>query len=289
MRSRFLIFLLPLALGGCGLPPAIAVASYAADGLLLISTGKSSTDHALSFAVGEDCAMWRVVKGEAICTELPSEGGSQVALEKTEDLSEAHAAADEGTSAPRNAETGAAPPGAITREALPPPGAVAEAPAASFPVAAADAPLPDAADADLAGTLRPADRAPVILLAVDAAQPPRVEPLAPVAAPRLAAVAATDQVPASRTVPAGRYYVLASYREQANAERHAAKLQRVAARIMTAEIDGIAHYRVIAGPYATGEGEPLRTRLAAAGITDHWPLDLCGGDCGGASRLASAN
>ena len=32
-----------------------------------VATGKSPTDHAISAVVGEDCALLRVVKDEAIC------------------------------------------------------------------------------------------------------------------------------------------------------------------------------------------------------------------------------
>ena len=39
----------------------------AADGASYISTGKSTKDHALSFAMDQDCAMYRIVKGETIC------------------------------------------------------------------------------------------------------------------------------------------------------------------------------------------------------------------------------
>ena len=65
------LFLASIAcvLGGCAAPVGVAVASYAADGVLLIATDKTATDHGLSMAVGQDCAMWRVIRGRRICTE----------------------------------------------------------------------------------------------------------------------------------------------------------------------------------------------------------------------------
>ena len=39
----------------------------AADGASYVATGKSTKDHALSFAMDQDCAMYRIVKGEKIC------------------------------------------------------------------------------------------------------------------------------------------------------------------------------------------------------------------------------
>ncbi|MGP1397028.1 MAG: hypothetical protein ACTS3R_16095 [Inquilinaceae bacterium] len=49
------------------------VASYVADGVSLVASGKTITDHALSAAVAEDCAMWRVTRGEAICFTIESD------------------------------------------------------------------------------------------------------------------------------------------------------------------------------------------------------------------------
>lgn len=66
---------MPLWLGGCAIPIAVSVASYAADGALLLTTEKAGTDHLLSIGSGQDCAMWRVVKGREICTDYkPGEG-----------------------------------------------------------------------------------------------------------------------------------------------------------------------------------------------------------------------
>jgi hypothetical protein len=294
MRIRFLVVLLPLFLAGCGLPPAIVAASYVADGLLLVTTGKSSTDHALSFATGEDCAMWRVVEGEAICSELTPEGGSQIALEKADDLPADTPAPEPGGASP--GQVAAAPRGAITSETLPPP-SVATGPN--------DTP-------ETIGTLRPEDRvaatdhdrlgtpaataAPASLLPANAT--PAAGPVAPLAmpqdAPRLVAVADPAAPPfltaagaATPTLPAGHYFVLASYRERGNAERHLARLDGLSAHIMPAEVDGIAYYRVLAGPFAPGQRAGAEAELAQAGMADHWPLDLCG-DCAGASQIASA-
>lgn len=69
-----LITLLAVAclLGGCGLPIAFQVASFAADGLALASTGKTTADHAVSIATDKDCALFRTLKGKKICTEKAS-------------------------------------------------------------------------------------------------------------------------------------------------------------------------------------------------------------------------
>ncbi|MBI5164129.1 MAG: hypothetical protein HY985_09530 [Magnetospirillum sp.] len=52
---------------GCAIPPALTVASYVGDGILMLATGKSSNDHALSLFTGKDCATMRVLEEKDIC------------------------------------------------------------------------------------------------------------------------------------------------------------------------------------------------------------------------------
>ena len=59
-----------LLLAGCGLPPAVVVASYALDGVSYVATGKSVTDHAISAVSGQDCALHRIVTAAGeVCNE----------------------------------------------------------------------------------------------------------------------------------------------------------------------------------------------------------------------------
>ena len=69
---RYLWVLTSALLSGCGLPPAVMIASYAADGVSYVATGKSVTDHGISEATGRDCALWRVVQGRAVCKDEPT-------------------------------------------------------------------------------------------------------------------------------------------------------------------------------------------------------------------------
>jgi hypothetical protein len=57
-----------LLTGACGVPVAVSAASYAADGGLLVTSEKTSTDHLASVVTKQDCAVWRVFKGRQICT-----------------------------------------------------------------------------------------------------------------------------------------------------------------------------------------------------------------------------
>jgi len=65
-----LAVIVPLVLTGCGTPPAITAISYVLDGMSLISTGKTVSDHALSMAMEQDCKVWRVVEDKPVCRDL---------------------------------------------------------------------------------------------------------------------------------------------------------------------------------------------------------------------------
>jgi hypothetical protein len=67
--SLLAVLSLPLMTGGCGVPLVVAAASYGADGASLYATGKTSTDHLLSMASQQDCAMWRMMQNKAVCKE----------------------------------------------------------------------------------------------------------------------------------------------------------------------------------------------------------------------------
>jgi len=78
-RSVPLQLLLPLAVAGCAVPPALTIASFAADGVSYVATGKSVTDHGISAATGHDCALLRPVLTEKpVCDTAPGDAGKQV-------------------------------------------------------------------------------------------------------------------------------------------------------------------------------------------------------------------
>jgi len=54
-----------LLLGGCALPVPLQIASWALDGISVLTTKKSITDHGISLVAEKDCAIWRgIVEGE---------------------------------------------------------------------------------------------------------------------------------------------------------------------------------------------------------------------------------
>jgi hypothetical protein len=81
-RHRFLFVLAPILLSGCGIPPAISIASYVINGVSLAATGKSVSDHGISAVAGRDCATWRVLKGENPCKGDPTERSDPAPIEE---------------------------------------------------------------------------------------------------------------------------------------------------------------------------------------------------------------
>lgn len=69
IRSNILSAALLVVGGGCApaVPPAVMIASQAIDGISYVATGKSGSDHVLSAALEQDCAVHRVVTGGAVC------------------------------------------------------------------------------------------------------------------------------------------------------------------------------------------------------------------------------
>ena len=139
---RLATLLLPLLVGACGAPLAVTAVSYGADGVSLVDSGKSTSDHFISMVSRKDCAVWRILRNRSVCTErkdgrdpykvdydqanrMPSEDGVSYAPPL-------HAASD-------------APPAAWTAEAYKPPSA--DTTPASTPVTAEAAAPPPAAAA----------------------------------------------------------------------------------------------------------------------------------------------
>ncbi len=66
----FVLGFVTFGLSGCVLPPAVTIATVMADIGSLITTEKTTSDHAISFVVKEDCRVWRgvaEVSVKAIC------------------------------------------------------------------------------------------------------------------------------------------------------------------------------------------------------------------------------
>jgi hypothetical protein len=63
-------------LNGCATSGVVTALSWSATGVSLITTGKSLTDHVISAAMAQDCAMLRTLQGHDACRALPAHGTS---------------------------------------------------------------------------------------------------------------------------------------------------------------------------------------------------------------------
>ena len=62
-----MVVALPLLLAGCGAPPAVMIASLVFDTAVFASTGKTPTEHVVSGAVRQDCAVRHIFSAGTLC------------------------------------------------------------------------------------------------------------------------------------------------------------------------------------------------------------------------------
>ena len=81
MRATIIVGAILLLAGCVAIPPAVSIASWAINGVSYLASGKSVTDHAISAILDQDCAMWRIIKGDPMCFDYPAEDGSVMVAE----------------------------------------------------------------------------------------------------------------------------------------------------------------------------------------------------------------
>jgi len=74
MGRGFLVIVCTVVLSGCALPVPFQIASWALDGISYLATDKTIADHGISMVAQKDCALWRGLKGEEICSETDEVG-----------------------------------------------------------------------------------------------------------------------------------------------------------------------------------------------------------------------
>ncbi len=263
MTPRLGVVLLPLFVAGCGLPPAVTIASFAIDAISLAVSEKTVADHAISQIAQKDCAMWRGFTGDELCIDedstfavaaadgQPTAGGADsadlvsftTASGPTEDelMDLAMLGAESDLLEPVEPQladftTASAP----AEETAPPSGLVQPATA----VAAGDTP-------GAPGTVA------------------HVQPAATAdrPAPR------REWVPAAMVGP-GLYYVIGTFSQWNNAERLAARHSTLAPSVVTAKLDGRRVFRVVIGPFGPSEQDDMRALIRRSGIYDAWAVRM---------------
>ncbi|MDF3073323.1 MAG: hypothetical protein K0S54_990 [Alphaproteobacteria bacterium] len=292
MLRRWIPLALFVPLTGCVLPPALVIASYAADGVLLASSGKTSTDHLLSMAEKRDCAMWRVVKNRPVCHDFadgrdPYEawrdpGEVQVAVQSTDagfpaDLGEdmrrrdqamrdAQTAREQKAQHIQLAQAGGGQPVTSARDIVGPSNRImsdvssAPLPVVSVPSAPAAQPVPATQAAS-----QPVAPAPVVAT-------PAPAPVGKEVAPAVAA----------KPSKSGKtYVVLGSYKVEDNAKRIARQHQALKPTMQTVTVRGERYVRVVTGPYSAAEAAAVKERLKSQGAPDAFTAAACNGKASG--------
>jgi len=110
----------PVFLGGCALPPALEVVSWAMTGFSYAATGKGVGEHAVSLAMQEDCAVLRMAMEGDFCVPYPDEPGPAEFMLAANDLVESDLEPASGPSSWRQtASTITKPYGAAQAAAMP--------------------------------------------------------------------------------------------------------------------------------------------------------------------------
>ncbi len=292
-----------LSLSGCGLvaiPPALTVASYAADGVSYLVSGKSLTDHAISEVADADCAMWRLIKAQNPCLDADGEAETLVAFAgdpydipprmnepdigwgpvdpAAGDEPERDVAAPAGEAmAVAHASDAWADPGEEGGfpNVLPAAGPLASgAPTLKDEDPPAPTPVPTPPDAAVSVTAAPTrlseakdPKGREQLLAVAGGS---VAPAKPV---QLAAL--TEDDASAPAVNERRFVVIGSFRALANAEHLVRTHPRLDPLIAPAEIAGERYWRVVTETGAAEDADLMRDWLVRNGFAAAWPIAAC--------------
>lgn len=239
MRIPGPALVLPFLLAGCALPPVVTVASLVADGVSYATTGKGTTDHAISAIADEDCALLRPVEGKPMCDP---NGEVLIAL-KRDDVEHENWSLD-----PESGDLGG---DQVARWGSADTQAAKDDQPASSSLAAATPREPGGREPSPVAA-KPVPRGRFI-----AARPtpkPLVRPI-PVSGLR------TEPVPVSAT-----FAVIGSFRSQENAKRML-DAQGGNAMIQTIVVAGSVTYRVLVN-------RPVE-KARRNGFSDAWPVRLC--------------
>lgn len=239
----------PFILAGCGAPLAVQVASLFADGISLVTTDKTLTDHGLSAIAGKDCAVWRGVKGEEICL-------------------------DENEDALVVAETDASHPPTTPEED-------------EKNIVFSDSYFPAGDDEKPAEPLQPKNDIARIGWEDPDEQPVKTAPFSPVVTstpllppPSPIVTSSVDEPPSEPEIQApteilgGTFYVIASFRGRAAAQRYSNKQARWKAQVFEGTASGRTVFRVAIGPVGKKEMRITHGKLIESGFKDAWALKI---------------
>ena len=253
-----------MLLGGCALPVPLQIASWALDGISVLVTQKSVTDHGISLIAEKDCAVWRgVVEGELCRDEIESD--VLVAEDVTKPVLATSFVAGS-TERPVGVLTASVPRSPSGQQII----ADQRQAGVTFSHAMARVELPEQPTRVPVHALRaqPITKAPASLQtslpikAQPVPQPVKLVKWAPPAQPEY-----LDHEPTK-----GIYFVIGSFRNQDNASRLSARHNGLSATMIAAKLGSKKIYRVVVGPVRTGEEKVVHKALRRAGLVDTWAM-----------------
>jgi len=225
-------------LGGCILPVGVQVASMIADGISLVTTDKTLTDHGLSAVTEQDCAMWRVINGEEVCRDY-EQGPAMTADAEGKDVKPA--------------------------EGMP------------WRPVEVSYPLVDADDMALRvePRIQVADLAFVTASDKPAVTPTVAKiPTVPTQPAKITRTHEPAPDPVAVRTQGGMFFVIASFSHINGAERFARRTAVLETQVLAGTARGKSVYRVAVGPVAMTRRPDVKAKLLDAGFTDMWALTL---------------
>lgn len=256
MGKGFLIVVFASFLGACALPVPVQIASWALDGISLLTTKKSIADHGISIVTRKDCALWRGVTGGEIC------------VDNTDDAGTVLLASAESPLAPEPGPvlvTSITPNQTATRQAV-------------TRSAKAVVTVEQLADFDTASggvaekPARPAARR------VEKQRLPVVEPVEMMSALDARNDGERLLIPGRRVWSDDRnanlYYVIGSFSRRANARTFVRSNTELGPAVMASRLDGKEIYRVAVGPFVGGQKVEVRRKIKKSGVKDAWAIRI---------------
>jgi hypothetical protein len=238
-------------LGGCALPPAIQIASWALDGISYLATKKSATDHGISIITQKDCAMLRVVLGpKELCRDFDDS-----ATEIADGM--AYKQLFEGNEF-------------ITARVDP---------LAEFEPTGGG----DYSDNFEKMTVQPLKRTVqnqvAMLDGIEGLGPYGGGPYRGGEVTIISKAGKVQRVQLASSEPAEGYYtVIGSFKNHTNARRLSERHRVLTPSVLSAKIESTTLYRVVVGPFTKNDEKNVKVDISQAGISDTWTIKVKPGD-----------
>ena len=309
--KKILVVAAPLLLSACGGPVELTVAKLAGDLISYVTTGKSTTDHAVSVVADRDCALHRPLFSDDVCKDddtILAEQASALAVMGEPDIKqEIRTARPEiyAVNAPAEDWSRPASPSSVSKTViktdLPPRAPEAKTaeqvsePVSEVKVAATSDELPSRTMAQYARTNDPLNVEAEANAAI-AGYVPTESPADVAGETKTAALVDTtimsDTVERATkpvetdangdamagdvlSVPLpGEYVVLASFSNQARAHSALELYHEYQPRLISAKVKGRDFLRVAVGPLSSEHANDLRLLAAKKGVKDPWIVGI---------------